>query len=428
MRFSAVVLILTVAGIFLLKTALVFFWQKTNDVILSVNAGLPEQQEQPVNSKKPADIENQQPLFNPPNEIKAVYATSFSAASQTKLNYLLELIKNSELNAIVIDIKTFDGYTAYDIKNDLVEKYKAKEIRISKINSLIKKLHDEGVYVIARIAVFQDPMLAKVRPDLAIHKKSKISSLPTSSSAFVSSSTLWYDNKKLAWIEPAAKEAWDYNIAIAKDAVARGFDEINFDYIRFASDGDLKDMAFPFYNSKTTLKRKVMKNFFEYLRIELAGVKISADLFGLTAVNKDDMGIGQVIEDAYVNFDYVAPMVYPSHYFSGFLNYKNPALFPYEVVRYSMENALKRLIIYNKQLITNTVSTTAESLVISRKSSAKLRPWLQDFDLGASYNADKVKKEIQAVYDPASSAPELINGFMLWNPSNVYTKEAFSVD
>ena len=300
----------------------------------------------------------------------------------------------------------------------MVEKYKAKEIRISKINSLIKKLHDEGVYVIARIAVFQDPMLAKVRPDLAIHKKSKISSLPTSSSAFVSSSTLWYDNKKLAWIDPAAKEAWDYNIAIAKDAVARGFDEINFDYIRFASDGDLKDMAFPFYNSKTTLKRKVMKNFFEYLRIELAGVKISADLFGLTAVNKDDMGIGQVIEDAYVNFDYVAPMVYPSHYFSGFLNYKNPALFPYEVVGYSMEKALNRLTTYNLQL------TTSTSDVSNSGSSVKLRPWLQDFDLGASYNADKVKKEIQAVYDSASSTPELINGFMLWNASNVYTKEA----
>ena len=161
-----------------------------------------------------------------------------------------------------------------------------------------------------------------------------------------------------------------------------------------------------------------MKNFFEYLRAELTGVKISADLFGLTTINKNDLGIGQMIEDAYASFDYVAPMVYPSHYFSGFLNYKNPALFPYEVVGYSMEKALNRLTTYNLQL------TTSTSDVSNSGSSVKLRPWLQDFDLGASYNADKVKKEIQAVYDSASSTPELINGFMLWNASNVYTKEA----
>ncbi|MBI2591214.1 MAG: hypothetical protein HYW34_00875 [Candidatus Brennerbacteria bacterium] len=424
MRFLKALLILSGVGatVFLLRMPFLFFWQKTNDVILSVNSAELDKKISPDILPKPEDIENQQPLPNPPAEIKAVYATSFSVSSRTKMKYLLELLKTTELNAIVIDIKTFDGYVAYDIKNDLIDKYKAKEIRISKINSLVKKLHDDNIYIIARIAVFQDPVLATARPDLAIHQYSKLPKefMASSSSWPWSTSTLWYDNKKLAWIDPAAKEAWDYNIAIAKDLVERGFDEINFDYIRFASDGDLKNMTFPFYNRKTTLKSRIIGDFFQYLRSEMKDVKISADLFGLTTINKDDMGIGQIIENAYANFDYVAPMVYPSHYISGFLGYKNPALFPYEVVKYSMDNALSRLITYNRQLI------TASTTVKGQLSKVKLRPWLQDFDLGASYNADKIKKEIKAVYDSASSTAELLNGWMLWNASNVYTKEALT--
>ena len=369
----------------------------------------------------------QKPLANPPSVIKAVYFTGWSAGVEDRVNYLTELIKTTELNAAVIDIKDYSGYVLYDIKLPEVEKYKAKEIRISKINSLIKRLHDEEIYVIARISVFQDPVLAKARPDLAIHSKK--------------TGGLWLDNKKLAWIDPAAKEAWDYNIAIARDAVSRGFDEINFDYIRFASDGNLSDMTFPFYNNQT-LKQGVIKDFFKYLRNELPGVKISADLFGLSTVQQDDLGIGQVIEDAYSYFDYVAPMVYPSHYASGFLGYQNPALYPYEVVKYSMDNALKRLIDYGLQpAATSTNSTSTNSTSTNPELfKAKLRPWLQDFNLGANYNATMVRKQIEAVYDAArlltpersdggqaSSTPEFVNGWMLWNSSNVYTKGALEI-
>ncbi|MEK9154980.1 MAG: putative glycoside hydrolase [Patescibacteria group bacterium] len=373
-----------------------------------------------------SDIEPQKPLENPPEKIKAIYFTSWSASSQKRIDYLIKLAKETEINAVVIDIKDFSGIVAYDIKLDEVEKYKAKEIRISKINSLIKKLHEEGIYVIARITIFQDPILAKARPDLAIHSRTKCQSSDASGiKCHASSSTLWLDNKKLAWIDPAAKESWDYNIAIAKDAVSRGFDEINFDYIRFASDGNLNDMSFPFYDEKT-LKRNIIKSFFGYLRSELEGVKISADLFGLATVESTDLGIGQVIEDAYSYFDYISPMVYPSHYAKGFLGYKNPANYPYEIIKYSMDGALKKLTIYNLQLTTN--STTTEILDSKFKiPNSRLRPWLQDFDLGADYNAQMVKKEIQAVYDAASSTPELIDGFMLWNPSNVYTQEALKL-
>lgn len=376
-----------------------------------------------------ADIEPQKPLPNQPKEIKAIYATGWSAGAPSKIEYLINLIKETELNAIIIDIKDFSGYIAYDINLLEVEKYKAKEVKIKKINSLIKRLHDENIYVIARITIFQDPILAKARPDLAIHSKSKLqaNNIDISNLAIkqLNNKTLWLDHKKLAWIDPAAKDAWNYNVAIAKDAANRGFDELNFDYIRFASDGNLNDMVFPFYDDKTP-KNEIIKNFFSYLREKTKGAKISADIFGIATIKNDDLGIGQIIEDAYQYFDYVSPMIYPSHYEKGFLGYKNPANYPYEMVKYSTEAALRRLTIYNQQLMTNSSS----SLVISRESlvKAKLRPWLQDFNLGADYNVEMVKKQIQAVYDSASSTPELINGFMLWDPKNEYTKEALKIE
>ncbi|MBI5079414.1 putative glycoside hydrolase [Candidatus Wolfebacteria bacterium] len=377
---------------------------------------------------KNSDIEPQKPLANPPKIIKAVYLTGWSAGSNKKIDQIIDLIKNTELNAVVIDIKDYSGYVAYDIDLPEIKKYGAKKQMIFKINSLIKKLHDENIYIIARITVFQDPILAKARPDLAIHSKNKCQILDAKCQ--MSLSTLWFDRKGLAWIDPAAKEAQDYNIAIAKDAASRGFDELNFDYIRFASDGNLEDMIFPHWQ-KTVSKKETIKSFFKYLREQLPDVKISADLFGLVTIQNDDLGIGQIIEDAYAYFDYVSPMVYPSHYAIGFLNYKNPAQYPYEVVKYSIESALNRLKIYDLKL-KNTTSTNASSTEKNLQSSifnlqSKLRPWLQDFDLGAKYDATMVKNQIQAIYDAASSTPELINGWMLWNPSNIYTRDALKI-
>lgn len=364
------------------------------------------------------DIEQQKPLANPPEEIKAVYFTGWSAGSNKKIDYLINLAEKTEINAVIIDIKDYSGNISYDIKLPEVERYKAKEIKISRLNALIKKLHDENIYVIARITIFQDPILAKNRPDLAIHSKTKCQA--PGAKCHASSSTLWLDHKKLAWIDPSAEEAWNYNIAIAKDAANRGFDELNFDYIRFASDGNLNDMIFPFWNEKIK-KSEIIKNFFKKLRKELEGVKISADLFGLSTINNGDLGIGQIIEDAYEYFDYVSPMIYPSHYANGFLGYKNPAQYPYEVIKYSMDSALKRLIKHETRNINHT-TTTNDMLHVSSSMiyAAKLRPWLQDFNLGAKYTAETVQKQIKAIYDAASSTPELINGWMLWDPANTY--------
>ncbi|MCX6761013.1 MAG: hypothetical protein NTZ84_02850, partial [Candidatus Nealsonbacteria bacterium] len=263
---------------------------------------------------------------------------------------------------------------------------------------LVKQLHDENIYVIARISVFQDPVLANARPDLAVLSRSKLLNQSTSSYA------LWTDNWGLSWADPSAKEVWKYNASIAKDALSYGFDELNFDYVRFPSDGDLSDMVFPSWDQKIE-KHLIIKDFFKYLRQELSGARISVDLFGLSTISSDDLGIGQVIEDGYGYFDYVCPMVYPSHYAFGFSGYPIPSEHPYGVVERSMKGALKRLNDFNK----------------ANHKNAKLRPWLQDFTLTVPYDAEKVKLEIKALKDVLGKD---YNGFMLWNSQNIYTKEA----
>ncbi|MBI2024560.1 MAG: hypothetical protein HYT03_00495 [Candidatus Harrisonbacteria bacterium] len=349
------------------------------------------------------DIEPQKPLENPPEIVKAVYATSWSASNEKKLNYLINLIKQTELNAIVIDIKDYSGYIVYNTDLELPKKYDAVELRIPNLNKLIKRLHDEDIYIIGRISAFQDQRYAIARPDLALHSSS--------------TGAVWKDFKGLTWMDQSSREVWDYNLDIAEEIVNRGFDEINFDYIRFASDGNVKDISYPFWDEKT-LKIHVMRDFFKYMRWRLPDEKISADLFGLVTVNTDGLGIGQHLEFALPYFDVIAPMVYPSHYAKTFIGFQNPAEHPYEVVKYSMDTALYRAKIYEANLLEEYGTSTPLPPI------AKFRPWLQDFDLGANYDAEKVKAQINAWDEAATNAPQYYDGWMIWNPSNVYTKEA----
>lgn len=382
------------------------------------------------------DTPNQPRLENPPEVIKAIYATSWSASSTAKMNYLIDLIRQTELNAIVIDLKDFSGLVTYDIKVPAVVKAGARQVRIRNINSLIKKLHDNGIYVIGRVTIFQDPILAKARPDLAVQN--------------IETGKIWTDNKGLGWIDPGAKEAWDYNLSIAQDATARGFDEINFDYIRYPSDGKLQLMSFPHSDLTKEKKSDVIRRFFQYVKKNMSNTKTSADIFGLATVDSTDLGIGQIIEHAFENFDYVAPMIYPSHFAAGSFGYRNPAENAYEVIRKSMEEAYNRLINFNKK-ITAVDAQGKPVIPVEERFFSKLRPWLQSFDLGAVYDARKIKAQIQATTDalcrisfktttdPATQkrtttrscaplskeeADKLYNGWMLWDPRNNYIKSS----
>ncbi len=411
-----VVLVLVAGGVFLFRGGAI--WEVRPDEnsvssgslkltdLPSKEASKPDWVQEEIQPKGGVgDIAIQSSLQNPPATVKAIYATGWSAGSSLKLESLIKLIDETELNALVVDVKDYSGFISYRFDYPLARESGAfGELRILKPNTLIKKLHDKGIYVIGRISVFQDPILALAHPEWAIKSSS--------------TGAIWKDRKGLSWMDPSSREVWAYDLAIAKDALSRGFDEINFDYIRFPSDGNLNDMRYPFWNEKTAM-RDVIGTFFRYLRNNLKGVKISADLFGLVTVDETDLGIGQSLETAFPYFDYIAPMVYPSHYAAGSFGYKNPAAYPYEIVKYSLEKAQGRLLNYGNPVQLNS-STTTSTVKIKMPEWPKFRPWLQDFDLGADYTAPMVRAQIRAVEELSEG------GWMLWDPKNNYTREALN--
>ena len=379
--------------------------------------GAPEAPPPPATTTAPTtqypnvtDLPPQQPLANPPAIVKGIYLTNWTAGSSKRLASLASLVDRTELNAMVIDIKDYSGYVAYRTGiPDVVASGAENELRILRPNALIKELHDKGIYVIGRISVFQDPILAKAHPEWAVKNKD--------------TGKLWTDRKGLAWMDTAAEPVWDYHVALARDAFARGFDEVNFDYVRFPSDGDLSLTSFPFWDEKTAQHRVVAK-FFVYLREQLPDRKLSADLFGLTTSAGDDLGIGQKIEDAYASFDYVSPMVYPSHFAAGYGGFQKPAEHPYEVIALSMTAGLAKLTAYVRSVTGVEVATSTATSTVDWEPAAvlrvgKLRPWLQVFDLGAVYDTAKIQAQIKAA-DDVLAGTEYYAGWLLWDPANNY--------
>lgn len=317
---------------------------------------------------------------------KGLYLTAYSANNSKKVDEIIRLLDKTELNAVVIDIKDYTGYVLYDSQVPLVKKLKTRKVLIADVSALIRKLHEHKIYVIARQTVFQDPVLAEKMGAWAI--KDKWGGLPADRQG------VWRDNKGLSWVDPTKEEVWAYNVAIAKEAIALGFDEINFDYVRFPSDGNLSRVV---YSNGTSTRIAVMGKFYSYLSEQLANdpAWISLDMFGFAMEKKgtDDMHIGQRLTDAVNVVDYICPMMYPSHYPSGHLGLKNPAAFPGVVIQHGMEEGAPRF-----------VGTRAE-----------VRPWIQAFNMGAVYGEDKMRAQIDAVEKYTDA------GWLLWNASNRYS-------
>ena len=318
-----------------------------------------------------------------PVPLKAVYLSSWAAGNDTFRAELFDLVDTTEINAVVIDVKDYSGRISFPVDDPVLIKIGSVEKRIPDIKEFIEKLHARGVYVIGRISSFQDSFLVNIRPELAVR---------------TGSGAIWKDYKGVKWLDAGAQPVWDYLVAIGKQSYAYGFDELNFDYIRYPSDGNLDDIAYSWSNGRT--RREVMHDFFLYLREQLAGipVPISADLFGLTTSANDDLGIGQVLTDALPYFDYVSPMVYPSHFSKGYLGFNKPAEHPYDVIHFAMNTAINRAI-------------------AASSSPDKLRPWLQAFDMGATYTPAMVRAQIQATNDLG------LTSWMLWDAASRYDKK-----
>ncbi len=341
--------------------------------------------------------------IKPPSVVKAAYYTSWSAGTPSFQKEMFDLIKGTELNSLVIDVKDYSGRVSFLTDDPIIKETGSPEGRISDIEYMIAKLHGQGIYVIGRVAVFQDPFIVKVRPEWAVHDET---------------GRIWKDKGGAYWVDPDNKEMWKYVAEIAKQAYAVGFDEINFDYVRFPSDGITNAV---FDKSASTTKESVITSFFSYLHDTLSplNIPISADVFGQTTSDTGDMGIGQHFENVLPYFNYVDPMVYPSHYITNFLGFVKPAQHPYAIVKYELDYAEARALKASTETII-IASTTASTTSITTKvlyTPAVIRPWLQAFDLGAIYSPDMVHAQIQATADAGAK------GWLLWNAGSVYNRE-----
>lgn len=375
-----------------------------------------------------------------PEAVKAIYMTSCVAGTESFRDKLLGIIDRTEINSVIIDVKDYTGTLSFIPEDkELLPLWEDARCGTSDMEDFIQLLHEKEVYVIARITVFQDPYYAEKHPDQAVLR--------------ASDGAVWKDGKGLSFVDVSAKPAWDHTLAIAKEAYAIGFDELNFDYVRFPSDGNMKDIYFP--HTKDKNKADALESFFSYLHDELKReipeAVTSVDIFGMTTTNYDDLGIGQILEKALPYFDYVAPMVYPSHYPAGFNGWNDPNTVPGPLIRYVMDAAVRRTVadvspiqtIGSKRIECKVVeSEEAESVagentegeVVEEKplppecvktlytkevyDKNKIRPWLQDFSYGGTYDAAAVRAQIDSTYDSG------LNSWMLWDPGNTYTEEA----
>ena len=376
MQFHKFGLILTTAFILVIASGFYFPFQ--------YKSSMPANAITPINLPLPFVVTH----LKTPDVVKAIYMSSWVAGNEKLRNNLVNLISSSELNAVVIDVKDYTGRISFLTENLELNKVGSPENRIPDVKEFIGSLHDKGIYVIGRISSFQDSFFVKNNPQYAVKTKA---------------GAVWKDDKGVSWLDAGAKPVWDYLASIGDEAHSVGFDELNFDYIRFPSDGNMQDIAYPFSQGK--IKANVVNDFFTFIdnKFHGEGIPISADLFGMTTSDIGDLGIGQVLENALKHFDFVAPMVYPSHYPPNFNGWKNPSEKPYDLVLYAMSKAVVRA---------NTATT----------SPYKLRPWLQDFSInGTTYTSDMIRAQIKATYDAG------LTSWMLWNASNVYTVSALDL-
>ncbi len=315
-------------------------------------------------------------------EARGLYVTSWIAGMK-RFREIADGMAGSELNTLVIDIKDCSGKVGYDSAVPFVAEIKAHERRIRDLGAVLNYCRERKIHTIARIAVFQDPVLAAAKPELAVKS---------------TGGATWKDRNGQTWVDPSSYKVWEYNLNLAKEAASRGFDEVQFDYVRFPTDGSLEELAYPVYKAEVP-KHQVIKKFFIYLDQELKpmDVLVSADIFGLTTVAEGDLNIGQKIDDLAPYVDYLCPMVYPSHYTPGYMGFAKPAEHPYKVVYDSCVRGLDKI----------------------KGQRAKLRPWIQDFNLGATYDRHMILEQIQALRDAGAF------GFCVWNAGNVYTTEAY---
>jgi len=310
-------------------------------------------------------------------QAKGAHVSVYMAGSDNDLAKFISLCDRTELNALQIDLKDESGQIGFNLDYPLAQQVKATNNYIN-LESCVDQMRYRDIYTICRIVTFKDPKLGKGRPDLAVQDKA---------------GGVW---SKGVWLDPYSKEVWDYDIAVATAAARAGFNEIQFDYVRFPSDGDTTRCVFSHNDGRKP--GEVIDSFLAYARDKLApyNVFVSADLFGLTASKQGEMGIGQRVQDVANRVDFISPMVYPSHYNLGEYGIKVPEANPGDTVTKSVADFKKAM----------------------AGTGAQVRPWLQDFSLKIPYTPDMVRAQINACESQG------VHQWLLWDPNCTYSESA----
>lgn len=338
-----------------------------------------------------------------PDPIRGVHLTAWVAGSKKGRKRFESLLEATELNTIVIDVKEFNGEVylpGVHWPDDVAEAIRVKGISptvraIPGIRGYLKGLKDKGFFTIARIVVFQDQTLPKLIPGWAVQTSSPIPMAVEKGFDPV----VWVDTYGNAWVDPYNPAVHEYNIRVAERAVELGFQGVQFDYIRFPSDGSTRYCVYPSTSARGADPGALALFLHRAARrLKPKGVELSIDVFGLAATFNNDMGIGQKLDRLIGDIDVVSPMMYPSHYGVGVFGYDEPNDHPYEVIRRSVRDTLK----------------------ILEGSGVGLRPFFQDFSIRGKmkYTPDMVRKQIKAAEDLG------VKDWMLWNAKCRYTKEA----
>lgn len=321
-------------------------------------------------------------LLAAPGHIRGIHLTSWGAGSRKLRSRAIAQIKGSVINAVAVAVKETDG-KVYIPGVPLAAKYGTYVGAIPRPEEMLADFKEAGIYTIARVVAFHDRLLPESRPDLAVKTPAGVP---------------WRANNGATWVDPYRKEVWEYVVDVARRAAELGFDEVQFDYIRYPTEGDTSLCRY----SRPHDSRSGVANlaaFLSYARKNLPKeVKISAAIFGLTTSSKGDMGIGQSIHSLAENTDYIYPMMYPSHYNPGEYRIKNPDAEPFKVIDRGLEDAREKL----------------------GFDYDKVRPYLQDFSLRWKYGPHEVRAQIIA------ARRNYVGSWILWNPSNRYTWSALT--
>lgn len=327
-----------------------------------------------------------------PDSLRALYVNAWAAGSRSRMRDLIAIADSTEINAFVVDVKESDTYLTYDSTAIALAKEIGADQRPGSkwLPALLDTLRAHRIYPIARIVVFKDRMLAQKKPELAIRDRA---------------GGVWHDAGGKPWVNPYDRRVWEYNLAIAREALDMGFHEVQWDYVRFpdVTPAVRAGMVFPGAGAKTRWEN--IRDFIRWSRAGLAprGAPVSADIFGVMTNVEDDMGIGQRWEEVVRAADHVHPMVYPSHYRAGYYGFGLPDANPYEVVRLALEDGVTR----------------AGYVRAPGTRVAAIEPWLQAFTAdylhdGVTYDAARLREQIQATYDAG------LTGWILWNPGSSF--------